>query len=70
MPTMLPPRKPRAVAKPQKQTLAAFMFNAFMIVSALALTFVVLVTEERYAFGPEYQKTVTAERFVDLEKAP
>ena len=66
MPTILPNRR-RATAKPvkQKQTVASLLFNAFMICSALALTIVVLVTEERAAFGPQKDAAVTMEQSAD-----
>lgn len=51
MPTTLPP--PRRVA--EKRSLARiifdFLFNTALVVSALILTFMVLVREEQYAFG-------------------
>jgi hypothetical protein len=66
VPTILPNRR-RATAKPvkQKQTVASLLFNAFMICSALALTFVVLVTEERAAFGPQKDAAATMEQSAD-----
>jgi hypothetical protein len=64
VPTILPPSKPRAAVKlvKQKQTLASLLFNGFMIVSALALTFIVLITEERYAFGPRLDNVAVGEQ--------
>ena len=49
MPTSLPPR-PRVRVK-AKRSVFSVVLNAFMLVSALILTFVVLVQEERYANG-------------------
>ena len=51
MPTVLP--RPRRVdEKPSPaRTVANFLFNAAMMVSALILAFIVLVREEQYAFG-------------------
>ena len=48
MPTHLPPPRPRV--EKQGRFLSAVL-NTFMVVSALALTFVVLVQEQRYANG-------------------
>lgn len=48
MPTLLPPSK-RRVEK--KHGLFGALLNTFMVVSALALTFMVLVQEQRYANG-------------------
>jgi len=51
LPTTLPP--PRRVAKKRSpaRTVLEFLFNTAMVVSALILTFMVLVREERYASG-------------------
>ncbi len=64
MPTILPPSKPRAAVKPVKQklTLASLLFNGFMIVSALVLAFIVLITEERYLFGPRLDNVAVSEQ--------
>ena len=48
MPTILP-TPPRRVDK--KRSLFSTVFNTFMVVSALALTFMVLVQEQRFANG-------------------
>ena len=48
MPTLLPPSRPRVE---KKRRLFGALLNTFMVVSALALTFVVLVQEQRYANG-------------------
>ena len=51
MPTNLPLRR-RVDEKPSlARTIFDFLFNAAMVVSALILTFIVLVREEQYAFG-------------------
>ncbi len=47
MPTLLPRRR-RVEAK---TSFATVLFNAFLLMSALALTVVVLVREEEYALG-------------------
>jgi len=46
MPTYLPDRRPE---KPAKPGLASILFNTVLVVSALALTYLVLVKEEDYA---------------------
>jgi len=71
VPTILPPSKPRAAFEPakQKRTLASLLFNGFMIVSALALTFIVLLTEERYAYGPRLENAAVSEQSV-RQKVP
>ena len=51
MPTTLPHRR-RADEKPSRaRTVFDFLFNTALMVSALILTFIVLVREEQYAFG-------------------
>jgi hypothetical protein len=48
LPTDLPrPRRPES----RTTTAVTFLFNTFMVVSALLLTFVVLVREEQYALA-------------------
>jgi len=49
LPTSLPPR-PQVRVK-AKRSVFSVVLNTFMLVSALILTFVVLVQEERYANG-------------------
>ena len=41
-----------------------------MITTALALTFIVLLAEERYALGPNYDQMITTEQAVDQEESP
>jgi len=48
VPTHLPPPKPRVE---KKGRFISAVLNTFMVVSALALTFVVLVQEQRFADG-------------------
>jgi hypothetical protein len=51
LPTTLPHRR-RADEKPSPARIVFdFLFNAALVVSALILTFIVLVREEQYAFG-------------------
>lgn len=47
MPTILPP--PRRAERERKLSLLSIVFNLFLVVSALTLTFMVLAREERYA---------------------
>ena len=47
LPTALP--HPRRVEKKPKLSVFSVLFNTFLVVSALALTVVVLVREEEYA---------------------
>lgn len=49
MPTVLPPS--RRVKKKRKLSVFSVLFNTFLVVSALALTFAVLVREEEYALA-------------------
>ena len=49
MPTVLP--RPRVQRARSKRSIASVLFNGFLVVSALALTFVVLMREEEYAFA-------------------
>jgi hypothetical protein len=48
MPTRLPSRRPATAQA--KWSIAIFAWNAFLVVSALMLTALVLVKEESYAF--------------------
>jgi hypothetical protein len=51
LPTTLPHRR-RADEKPSPARIVIdVLFNAALVVSALILTFIVLVREEQYAFG-------------------
>ena len=53
MPTTLPHRR-RADEKPSPARIVFDgLFNAALVVSALILTFIVLVREEQYAFGQQ-----------------
>ncbi len=62
MPTELPPsRQNRTQPITRKQSKISLLFNIFMVASALALTYVVLVTEQRYGFGPRHDNVVTIE---------
>jgi hypothetical protein len=53
LPTNLPLRR-RVDDKPSlARTIFDFLFNTVLVVSALILTFIVLVREEQYAFGKQ-----------------
>jgi len=53
LPTTLPHRR-RADEKPSRaRTVFDFLFNTALVVSALILTFIVLVREEQYALGQQ-----------------
>ena len=71
MPTLLPERR-RTTAKavPAKPNLGTKILNTFMVLSALVLTVVVLITEERYANHTNYDQTVAAEQIADQQKSP
>ena len=51
MPTTLPHRRRADEKSSRARTVFDFLFNTALIVSALILTFIVLVREEQYAFG-------------------
>ena len=51
MPTALARRRRVTVKRSRARTIFDVLFNTAMVVSALILTFIVLVREEQYAFG-------------------
>jgi hypothetical protein len=51
LPTALPRRRRVTVKRSRARTIFDVLFNTAMVVSALILTFIVLVREEQYAFG-------------------
>jgi hypothetical protein len=51
LPTVLPQSRRVAKKRSLTRTVFEFLFNAAMVVSALILTFIVLVREEQYASG-------------------
>ncbi len=53
MPTTLPHRPRTAVKRTPRRVVFDILFNGTMLVSALILTFMVLVREEQYAFGQQ-----------------
>jgi hypothetical protein len=53
LPTTLPHRPRAAVKRSLKRIVFDVLFNGAMLVSALILTFIVLVREEQYAFGQQ-----------------
>jgi hypothetical protein len=70
LPTALPPVLPRRRRAPEKRSLARIVFdvvfNAVLVVSALALTFIVLVREEQYAFGQQQRPDQAIEQTLDM----
>jgi hypothetical protein len=67
LPTALPPRPRRA---PEKRSLARIVFdvvfNTALVVSALMLTFIVLVRQEQYAFGQQPRPAQAIEQTLDM----
>jgi len=60
LPTVLP--RPRRHVESKKQSVASLIFNTFLVVSALLLTFIVLVREEEYALAqPDDPTQITAD---------
>lgn len=53
MPTTLPHRRRADEKRSRTRIVFDFLFNAAMVVSALILTFIVLVREEQYAFSKQ-----------------
>ena len=53
LPTTLPHRPCANVKRSLKRIVFDVLFNGAMLVSALILTFIVLVREEQYAFGQQ-----------------
>ena len=51
MPTVLPHQHRVSKKRTLARTVIEFLFNTAMVVSALILTFIVLVRQEQYAFG-------------------
>ena len=70
MPTVLPPIPPRPRRAPDKRSTARIVFdvvfNTALVVSALMLTFVVLVREEQYAFGKQPRPAQAIEQTLDM----
>ncbi len=69
MPTTLPPIPPRSRRAPEKRPLARtvfdVLFNTALVVSALILTFIVLVREEQYAFGQQQRPAQMIEHLAE-----
>jgi hypothetical protein len=55
LPTVLPQARRVAKKRTLTRTVCEFLFNAAMVVSALILTFMVLVREERYPSEAQVQ---------------
>ncbi len=53
MPTTLPHRPRADVKRSPRRIVFDILFNGAMLVSALILTFIVLVREEQFAFGEQ-----------------
>ena len=53
MPTTLPHRPRADVKRSPRRVAFDILFNGALLASALALTFIVLVREERYAYGQQ-----------------
>ena len=53
LPTTLPHRPRTDVKRSSRRVAFDILFNGALLVSALALTFIVLVREERYAYGQQ-----------------
>jgi hypothetical protein len=53
LPTTLPHRPRADVKRSPRRVVFDILFNGAMLVSALALTFVVLMREQRYAYGQQ-----------------
>ena len=59
MPTTLPHRRRADAKRTPARIVFDVLFNGAMIVSALILTFIVLVREEQYAFGRQQGANLT-----------
>lgn len=64
MPTTLPHRPRTDVKRSPRRVVFDILFNGALLLSALALTFIVLVREERYAYGKQEIGNQTAQRSV------
>jgi hypothetical protein len=66
LPTTLPPIPPRPRRAPDKRSPARIIFdvvfNTALVVSALMLTFIVLVRQEQHAFGQPQRPAQTVEQ--------
>jgi hypothetical protein len=66
LPTALPPIPPRSrralEKRPHARTVFDVVFNTALVVSALILTFIVLVREEQYAFGHQLRPAQVIEQ--------
>lgn len=65
MPTSLPHRRRADAKRTTARIVFDVLFNGAMIVSALILTFIVLVREEQYAFGRQQGTAYTIEQSLD-----
>jgi hypothetical protein len=62
LPTTLPQRPRADVKRSPRRVVFDILFNGAMLVSALALTFVVLMREQRYAYGQPETVTQTKQQ--------
>jgi hypothetical protein len=66
LPTNLPHRHRANVKRSPRRVVFDILFNGAMLVSALILTFIVLVREQQYAFGqPEFANQTMQQRTLD-----
>ena len=66
MPTTLPHRPRADVKRSPRRVVFDILFNGAMLVSALALTFIVLMQEQRYVYGqPEIADQTMQQRMTD-----
>ena len=65
MPTTLPHRRRADEKRTTARIVFDVLFNGAMIVSALILTFIVLVREEQYAFGRRQGRPYTIQQSLD-----
>jgi hypothetical protein len=70
LPTILPSVPPHPRREPEKRSRAGkifdVLFNGALIVSALILTFIVLVREEQYAYGEQEDPAMAIEQSMML----
>jgi len=70
LPTALPPIPPRRRRAPEQRSRARVVFdvvfNTALVVSALMLTFIVLMREEQYAFGHQQHPAQAIEQTLDM----
>ena len=65
LPTALPPRRRAPETRPLARAVFDVLFNTALVVSALILTFIVLVREEQYAFGHQQRPAQMIEQLAE-----